>query len=354
VPGWAAQHPDGSVVVDNESASGPDAPAEGRHGEPGHDPAPERDTMRRLFAVAASVAILLALLAPAAMAADPEASNRSVIVSVNGSLDVPADQDLDTVVVIDGTARIGGDMDTLVVAGGTATVTGATLKTVVVVNGTVDLGAGTTVLGDIRTLQGTVTQASGAVVQGSVTALDADLAGLAVVMIPVFIVLFLGLGIAGIVAALLVAVFGARQVREVEALISGRPGQVLVAGIAGSVLLPLLAILLVMTVIGAPIGFGLLFVVLPALAFLAWLVAAIWIGDWLVAGTRGSREPGRPSLAAVVGFIVLALVGMVPFVTVIATLFGFGALLLTAWRILRPEPTPVGQAGAAQPAPSAS
>ncbi len=311
--------------------------------------------MRRLFAVAASVAILLAVLAPAVLAAEPAAASRSVIVSVNGSLDVPADQDLGAVVVIDGTARIDGDVDTLVVAGGTATVTGATLKTVVVVDGIVDLGAGTTVLGDVRTLRGTVTQGAGAVVRGSVTALDADLAGLAVVMIPVFIVLFLGLGIAGIVAALLVAVFGARQVREVEALISGRPGHVLVAGIAGTVALPVVGILLLMTVIGAPIGLALLFVVLPALAFLAWLVAAIWIGDWLIAGTRGSREPGRPYLAAVVGVIVLALAGMVPFVTAIATLFGLGALLLAAWRILRPETASPGQAaGAAQPAPAAS
>jgi hypothetical protein len=310
--------------------------------------------MRRFFAIAASVAILLALCAPAVLAAEPAAADGSLIVSVNGSLDVPADQHLDAVVVIDGTARIGGTVDTVVVAGGSATLTGATVGTVVVLDGTVDLAAGTTVTGDVRTLRGAVTQESGAVVQGSVTALDGDLAAFALLMIPVFIVLVLGLGIAGIVAALLVAAFGARQVRDVEALISGRPGHVLVAGIAGMVLLPLLAILLLATVIGAPIGFGLLFVLLPALAFLGWLVAAIWIGDWLVAGTRGSREPGNPYLAAVIGVIVLALVGIVPFVTAIATLFGFGALLLAAWRVLRPETVPLGQAGAVQPAPSAS
>jgi hypothetical protein len=310
--------------------------------------------MRRLFAIAASVAILLALFAPAALAAEPAAADGSLIVSVNGSLDVPADQHLDAVVVIDGTARIGGVVDTVVVAGGSATLTGATVGTVVVLDGAVDLGAGTTVTGDVRTLRGTVTQRSGAVVQGSVTALDGDLAAFAVLMIPVFIILFLGLGIAGIAAALFVAAFGARQVREVEALISGRPGHVLVAGFAGMVLLPLLAITLLVTVIGAPIGFALLFVLLPALAFLGWLVAAIWIGDWLVAGTRGSREPGHPYLAAVIGVIVLALVGVIPFVTAIATLFGFGGLLLAAWRVLRPEAAPLGQAGAAQTAPTAS
>ena len=196
--------------------------------------------MRRLFAVAASVAILLALFAPAALAAEPAPANGSVIVSVNGSLDVPADQHVDAIVVIDGTARISGVVDTVVVAGGTATLTDATVGTLVVVDGSANLGAGTTVSGDVRTLRGTVTQESGAMVRGSVTALDADLAALAVLMIPIFIVLFIGLGIAGIVAALFVAAFGARQVRDVEALISGRPGHVLVAGIAGMVVVPLL------------------------------------------------------------------------------------------------------------------
>ena len=310
--------------------------------------------MRRLFAVAASVAILLALFAPAALAAEPAPATGSVIVSVNGSLDVPADQHVDAVVVIDGTARISGIVDTVVVAGGTATLADATVGTLVVVDGSANLGAGTTVSGDVRTLRGTVTQESGAMVRGSVTALDADLAALAVLMIPVFIVLFIGLGIAGIAAALFVAAFGARQVRDVEALISGRPGHVLVAGIAGMVVLPLLAILMIVTVIGAPIGFALLFGLLPALAFLGWLVAAIWIGDWLVGSTRGSREASRPYLAAVVGVIVLALVGVVPFVTAIATLFGFGALLLAAWRVLRPTTTAPLGAGVAQPAPSAS
>jgi hypothetical protein len=127
-----------------------------------------------------------------------------------------------------------------------------------------------------------------------------------------------------------------------------------VAGIAGMVGLPLLGFLLVLTVIGAPTGFGLLFVLLPALAFLGWIVAAIWIGDWLVAGTRGSREPGHPYLAAVIGVIVLTLVGIIPLVTAIATLFGFGGLLLAAWRSLRPETAQLERAGTPQPAPSAS
>ena len=108
------------------------------------------------------------------------------------------------------------------------------------------------------------------------------------------------------------------------------------------------------TVVGAPIGLAVLFVLLPALAFLAWLVAAIWIGDWIVVRIRGAAEPDRPYRAAVVGVIALSVAGMLPFVTGIATLFGFGALLLAAWRMFRREGSPLGEAGSMLASPTAA
>jgi hypothetical protein len=322
--------------------------------------------MRRLILLAAAVALLMALLAPAVLAAEPGSATRQVLLSVNGPVEVPAGDHVDLLVVIGGDARISGDVGTIVVAGGTATLTGATARSLVVVDGSADLRAGTTVTGDVRTLGGTVAQQPGATIGGSVRTLDVDIAALGLILVVASIVLFLGLGLAAIALALLVAAFAARQVREVESLISRQPGQVLVAGIGGAVILPILAVLLTATIIGAPIGLGLLLVVLPAAALLAWLVAAIWIGDWIAARLRGAPESGRPYRAAVLGVFVLAAAGLVPFVTVIATLFGFGALLLAAWRVLRGEapasgeapapggaPAP-GNAGSAQPAPSAS
>lgn len=309
--------------------------------------------MRRLLTIAASVALLLVVFAPATLAAEPATVTGNLIVTANGTLDVPSGQQVETVIVLDGDSSIAGDVDTLVVAGGRATLTGATVETIFVTGGSVTLESGTTVTGDVLTLDAGVTQQAGATVQGSVQALDNDFAALAILLIPVFVVLFIGLGIAAIAAGLLVAAFGARQVRDVEALIERQPGHTLVAGIAGSIVLPVAAILLMVTIVGAPVGFGLLFIVLPALAFLGWIVAAIWLGDWLVGRMRGSREPDRPYLAAVLGIIVLAIAGLLPFVTTIATLFGFGGLLLTGWRVLRPEAPPAAPAGAPQPVPSA-
>jgi len=313
--------------------------------------------VKRLIAIAASAAVLALAIAPAAFAADPVHSNgRGAVVSVNGTVDVPAGQTIDAIVVVDGTAPIEGAADTIVVVHGSATLTGATVRQLVVVDGSAALGAGTIVTGNVATLSGTVTRNPAAIVQGRMTTLDASLAGLAVLMIPLIIVLTVGFAFAMIVAALLVAAFGSRQVRAAEVRISRQPGHVLVAGIVGSVVLPVLAGLLVMTVVGAPIGLSMLFGVQPELALVGWLVAAIWVGDWLMEKSQGAREAGRPYRAAALGVIVLAIAGILPLVSGLATLFGFGALLMAAWDTLRPQPAaPVttGPEGWAMPAQGA-
>ena len=296
--------------------------------------------MKRLLAMAAAAAILLVIGAQVVLAADAMPATGRVLVSVRGPVDIAAGDHLDTLVVIDGDARVSGDVRTIVVVRGTATLSGATTGNLVIADGSADLQAGTTVLGDVRTFRGTVTQQQGATVQGSVRALDSDLAALAWLLIPALVLLFLGLGVAAIVAALLVAAFASRQVRAVELLISRQPGQVLVAGIGSTIVLPIFAVLLVATVIGAPAGIALL-LVLPVIAFLAWIVAAIWIGDWIVARRRTAPEPDRPYRAAIIGVVTLAICGLLPFVGAIATLFGFGALVLAAWRTLTRPTTPL-------------
>ena len=309
--------------------------------------------MHRLLILVAAVAVLLGIAAPAALAAEPTSSSRSFVLSVDRDVDVPVGDHIETLVVVRGDANVAGSVDSLVVVDGTATLTAATAGSLVVVNGTADLGAGSTVTGDVRTYSGSVNRASDAIVGGTVRAADTDLAAFALLLIPLFLVLLVGFGLAGLAVALLVAAFGARQVRQAESLISDEPGTVLVAGIVGSVVLPILALLATVTIVGAPIGLGALFLVLPALAFIGWIVAAIWIGDWIL-GRSGGPRAERPYAAAIVGVLILALAGILPFVSAIATLFGFGALLVIAWRILRPPTASIGAAAPTQPMPSAS
>jgi hypothetical protein len=309
--------------------------------------------VRRLMAIAASVAILLLTFAPAAFAADPSIrADRGLVLTVDGSVDVPAGQHVGAIIVVDGTATVAGSAEGLVVVGGTATLTGATVRDLVVVDGTVTLGAGTTITGDVQTLRGIVTRENGAVIAGRQLALEANLAAFALVMVPVLIVLAVGFALATLLGGLLLAAFGAKQTRDMEALISARPGHVLLAGIAGTIGLPILGGLLLVTIVGAPVGFALLFGGLPILAFVGWLVAAIWVGDWLLARGSGAREARHPYKAAILGVILLSFAGILPLVSGIATLFGVGALLLGAWRTVRPEPSPAAPVGWAQPMPS--
>jgi hypothetical protein len=302
--------------------------------------------MRRVFAIAASVAILILAFAPAAFAAEPVTwSGTGAVISVDGNVDVPAGQSVDAIVVVRGSATIEGSARSIVIIGGTATLTGASARNLLVVDGTANLGPGTTISGDISTLRGDVIRSETAVVSGRTTSLDTNLAALAVALVPLLIVLVVGFFVAMVVAGLALAAFGARQTRTAEALITRQPGQVLIAGLVGTIALPVLFGVITLTVVGAPVGLAMLLLGLPLLAFVGWLVAAIWIGDWLL-DRRGTREVEHPYRAAVLGVVILGVAGLLPLVSAIATLFGVGAVLLGAWRTLRPgTPNPAVNPG---------
>ncbi|MEI7745459.1 MAG: hypothetical protein WCK58_17115, partial [Chloroflexota bacterium] len=159
--------------------------------------------MRRLLLIAISAAILMLTLAPAAFAADPvQLVGRGAVVAVDGSVDVPAGQRVDAVVVVDGTATIEGTVDTIVVVGGSATLTGATARHLVVIDGTVTLGAGTTLTDGMSTLRATVTRDPAAVVGGRTVDLAVDLGALAVLWALLGVVFALGFAVLMLVVAL--------------------------------------------------------------------------------------------------------------------------------------------------------
>ena len=84
-------------------------------------------------------------------------------------------------------------------------------------------------------------------------------------------------------------------------------------------------ILLAATVIGLPLALSTLFFVWPALAFIGYLVAAIWIGEWLLRAAGRRQRAERPYLAAVVGLqwgAVLAMDQTVNILVAFATRYG--------------------------------
>ncbi len=315
--------------------------------------------MQRLGSIAVvlvTACFALLLLVPVALAADPGPTNDGALLAFGEDVTLPADRTTDLVLVIDGTATVEGDARVVIAIGGAAILQGATVETVVAVDSPVQLAAGSAVTGDVATLDAsTVSVASGATVAGEVRDITPQLIGLGAVLAPAVLLVFIGFVLVTFVAGLALAGLAARQVRAAEALISREPGPVLVSGLIG-IFLPLLIIgILFVTVVGIPLALALLLTVWPLTAYAGYLLTGIWIGDWVLGRVSPGVVRERPYLASVIGLLILQVLSIVPPVTAIASLFGYGAVLLLAWRVFRGTPTAtVSRMQGATPAPIAS
>lgn len=311
--------------------------------------------MKRLIALLAALALVAGLAIPA-LAAEPGdlAHSGRVLIAVGGDLNVPADEQADAVIVVNGTATIDGAVNAVFGFDAEILANGALIEELVLVRGTVTLAAGTEIVKDVRTLDAEVVQAAGVVIGGDITGLEGDLIGLAWFLGAAALVLWIGFGIATLLAALLLAGLAARQVRSAGALISREPGKTFLFGVLALILPPLVAVLLMISLIGIPAGIGLLVVIWPMVAFIGYLVAAVWVGEQLLNRSRAEgSEVRRPYLAAVVGVIVVAVAGIIPLVTFVVSLFGMGAVLLASWRTFRGGGQAQTVLQPAQPAPMA-
>jgi hypothetical protein len=311
--------------------------------------------MKRIIGILGAIGIGLLALASPVFAAEPSAGTGRVLVSIGGDVTLPAGDRADAVIIVNGAATIAGEVDALIAIDATADLTGARAETVFAVGSTVNLRPGTVVTGDVLVLDTLVHQFGDAEVLGQVTDTQGWLIGIAAVLIPTLIVLWIGAALAMIAAGLLLAGIASRQVRAAEILISREPVRTLVAGLIGLIGIPIAAVLLMATVIGLPLGLGVLIGVWPLIAFLGYLVAGIWLGDLLLGRLQPETRRERPYAAALTGLIVLGLVGILPVVggliVGVASLFGFGAIVLIAWRALVAGPPITPPAPQRAPAP---
>jgi cytoskeletal protein CcmA (bactofilin family) len=102
-------------------------------------------------------------------------------------------------------------------------------------------------------------------------------------------------------------------------------------GLATLILLPIVAALLMATVIG--LSFGLAFLlILPFLLVAGHAVVAACIGVWLFDRTGGPRSPGRLIVFMIAGAVVIAIVWLIPWV---GPLLAFLAMLVGAGAYIR-------------------
>jgi hypothetical protein len=115
------------------------------------------------------------------------------------------------------------------------------------------------------------------------------------------------------------------------------PAQSALVGLAVLILVPVVAVVLMMTIVGIPVGL-LILLAFPLTLFSAGVLAAFGLADWLMNRDRLPRSWGGRLLFLIVGLIVLVLIGLVPilgFITwVLALLIGLGAL----WQAMRTGP----------------
>ena len=284
--------------------------------------------------------VALCLAAGPALAQDDDGADRNVLVSVGGDLTLAAGETADAVLVINGDARIEGTAIAVAVVNGTLTMAGGTVTTVAVVKGTADIGPGSTVSDDVLELNSTVNVDATATVGGEVRSMAVDLAGIGLALGVLGVLAWMAFVLVTWAAGLALAAFGSRQVRSAEWLISSEPLKTFLAGLATLLLPPLIGVLLMITVIGLPVGLALLFMVWPTLAFLGWLVGATWIGEWILRAAGRAAPERRPYLGVTVGLVVATLASLIPLVGAIIALFGMGGVTLAGWRMLRQPAVP--------------
>jgi hypothetical protein len=298
----------------------------------------------RALGLVSSLLLGLFILVPVVAAADPYQADGRIIISVRGDMTFPADQQADSLVIVDGTATIEGDVKNVFVVNGTANFVGSTTGEVVAIASRVSLDNGSVVNGKLRLMETTLTRAPGATVNGSVSE-GVDWVRGALFIGPALFIAYVGFVLAAMVAAVGLAALASRQVRATETLLNREIGTAIVAGFGGLFAIILGAVLAMVTIVGIPLGLGLLIGFLPLVFFVGYLVAAIWIGEWVVRQFGLGSQPERPYLAAIVGILVLSAISFVPMVGGVISFVGFGAVILLMWRTVRRRPL-VGKAAA--------
>jgi hypothetical protein len=278
---------------------------------------------RSSLLLAGGIILLSALtMSPAsAQGEGPPREDAAQIVFI-GRLLVTADEEVDTAIIFDGPAFVEGTVhESLVVFNGDVEIVGTVEQDVVVFNGDLVVRSGATVGGDLVT-QATPQIEDGATIRGEqtsvVTRFDVDMVGFAGRF-----AWWLGYSVSVLVLGLLLLAFAPQLFPAVRDAARERLGSSIGWGVGLFFLLPIGSVLLLITVVGIPLG---LFTLL-ALAFIytvGYVVATVATGSLIM-----KSSPSR-YVAFLVGFVGLRLLALIPFVGgwlwFLASVWGLGLL----------------------------
>jgi hypothetical protein len=282
--------------------------------------------------LAAILGVLLALLPGQALAQEPDSG---FILRASGDAAVAAGESADAVIVIDGNATIDGTVnDFLLVIDGDAIISGEARGNITVIDGRLILRSGSTIE-DANLIDSSLEREDGATVTGDIDE-SADLAfgGIGTALSIIF---WVGWTVIALAAALLAAAVAGRQLRRAALALTEELPQAILGAVVVWIGLPILAFLVLFTVVGIPLGIA-AFLLLPLLWLLGYIVTGTRLGIWLT-GLMQRPASDHPYLAAFLGVLALQLIGLIPvlgwIVVAVAGLWGAGAIALLAWRAFR-------------------
>jgi hypothetical protein len=294
--------------------------------------------MRLATTLGLATALLAGLIAPAAQAAPRDQ------VVVTGHVVVPRAATAKTIVVVDGPVNVAGHVTGDVVAlNGVVTVTGTVDGAVTTIAKRAFLLPGARVGGDLHYGDKKPRIAPGAVVGGKVTHENWRGIGSGIEWV-VRLLLWLTVTVSTLVLGLALLWFAPRAAEAAWVTSQARTGLACAwaAGVFFGV--PIVAVVAMITVFGLPLGIALLLAYLP-LALVGY-VTSCWVFGNIVGRRRGW---GRTRLF-LAGWGAARIVALIPFagglLWLAASAFGLGVLLLTAWytsnpeRAVRREPAP--------------
>lgn len=291
---------------------------------------------RRKWLGAVMFIVLLGVPA-AAWAQDDEERESNDQVVLTGRAEIGEGTTVDSVVIFDGPAVIAGTVRESVVAfNGDVTISGEVRDDVMAFNGRVTVQSGAQVGGDVRSRRA-ADIAPDAEVGGTVGGLDWERFS----RFEGRFIVWAFMTFSTLVLGLVLLVLAPRLPDALAWVAANRVGASIGWGVLAFIGLPILGVLLLVTILGIPLGLAIL-LALWLLYLLGYLASAIVLGRRLI------RPPRSRFVAFLVGWGILRVLALIPWVSglvwLLATVFGLGVLLVAAWRARsetpRAEPVP--------------
>jgi len=292
---------------------------------------------RRVLLIAGAAVLLSCLAASPAFAQAKDAADENADqIVMTGRLVVSADETVDTAVIFNGPALVEGTVrESLVVLNGDAEVTGTVQEDVIVLNGDLVIRSGAEVGGDLVT-KSTPQVEDGATVRGErksvATEFKIDEVGFGG-----RVVWWVAYSVSVLILGLLLLVFAPQLFPSVRETARTRLGPSIGWGAGLFFLLPIGSVLLLITVVGLPLGIFLLL----ALAFiytLGYVVATLAVGNMIM------RSSSNRFVVFLVGWVGLRLVALIPFLGgwlwLLGCIWGLGLLALAIHRRATDTPAP--------------